>query len=230
MIAGASVGRVEGIQFIEGGSMGTHRWNHRKNIGLDVKLGIAMLLGVCATAQDVKLHVTYVCNGERIFVDSCNIRDLSDTSTCMVGHPDRPTRNGIMAYTNETRGTLKKLFPTCKQPTPQELAAAEAREKKQKEIYDANVAKANPQPNPQANNQGNAGRAQAPQGVARPNPAQERRGTRHAPLHLLRTASGHLHRQLAPGRLWPDGRPGSARPRQGTRPRPGARGGLRGRR
>jgi hypothetical protein len=148
------------------------RSNHSKS--LHVTLGIAILLGVSATAQDIKLHVTYVCNGERIYVDSCNIRDLSDTSTCMVGHPDRPTRNGIMAYTNETRGTLKQLFPTCKQPTPQELAAAEARQKKQQEIYDANVAKANPQPNAQANNQA---RAQAPQAVARPTPpknAEER--------------------------------------------------------
>jgi hypothetical protein len=147
-----------------------------KNIRLNVTLSIAILLGVSAAAQDIKLNVTYVCNGERIYVENCNIRDLSDTSTCMVGHPDRPTRNGIMAYTYETRGALKKLFPTCKQPTPQELAAAEAFKKKQQEIYDANVAKANPQPN----NQSNAGRAQAPaqtQGAVRPVPpknAEER--------------------------------------------------------
>ena len=59
------------------------------------------------------LNVTYVCNGERIYVESCNIRDLSDNATCMVGHPDRLHANGFMAYTNETRGALKKLFPTC---------------------------------------------------------------------------------------------------------------------
>jgi len=112
-----------------------------------------MLAGVSAFAQDVKLNVTYVCNGERMYVESCNIRDLSDTSTCMVGHPDRPTHNGIMAYTNETRGTLKKLFPTCKQPTAQELAAADAFKKKQQGIYDANAAKANPQPAAQPNTQ-----------------------------------------------------------------------------
>jgi hypothetical protein len=152
--------------------MGPSRSNHRKKIRLKVKLGIAMLLGVSAAAQDVKLHVTYVCNGERIYVESCNIRDLSDTSSCMVGHPDRPTHNGIMAYTNETRGTLKQLLPTCKQPSAQAVAAADARMKKQQEIYDANVAKANPQPN----NQVNAGRAQA-QGAGLPPPpknAEER--------------------------------------------------------
>src|SRR5580692_6302406 len=142
--------------------MGLFRSNHRENIRLNVKLGIAMLLGMCAAAQDIKLNVTYVCNGERMYVESCNIRDLSDTSTCMVGHPDRPTRNGIMAYTNETRGTLKKLFPTCKQPTPQELAAADAFKKKQQEIYDANVAKANPQAGNQPGGQSNSGRGPAP--------------------------------------------------------------------
>jgi hypothetical protein len=129
-------------------------------IRFNVTLGMAMLLGVCAAAQDIKLNVTYVCSGERIYVENCNIRDLSDTSTCMVAHPDRPTHNGIMAYTTETRGTLKKLFPTCTQPTAQELAKADAFKKKQQEIYDANVAKANPQPPPQANPQANAGRAQ----------------------------------------------------------------------
>jgi hypothetical protein len=168
--------------------MGPSRSNRSKNIRVNVQLGIAMLLGVSAIAQDVKLNVTYVCNGERMYVESCNIRDLSDTSTCMVAHPDRPKHNGFMAYTNETRGTLKALFPTCKQPTPQELAAAEAFKKKQQEIYDANVQKANPQPsiqsNAQSNGQPNAqsstqinpGRAQA-QGAGQPTPpknAEER--------------------------------------------------------
>jgi hypothetical protein len=156
--------------------MGLFRSNHRENIRLNVKLGIAVLLGVSATAQDIKLNVTYVCNGERIYVENCNVRDLSDTSTCMVGHPDRPTHNGIMAYTNETRGTLRKLFPTCKQPTAQELAAAEAFKKKQQEIYDANVAKANPQPTQSSTqyNAGNAGGAQAQAAVRPPKNAEER--------------------------------------------------------
>jgi hypothetical protein len=157
--------------------MGPSRSIHHKNIRLNVKLGIAMLLGVFANAQDIKLMVTYVCNGERLYVENCNIRDLSDAATCMVAHPDRPTHNGIMAYTNETRGALKKLFPTCKQPTPQELAAAAAFKKKQQEIYDANVAKANPYANNPANNQPNTVRPQAPQVAMRPTPpknAEER--------------------------------------------------------
>ena len=153
------------------------------DLRLNRKLSVVLLLGVgvTATAQDIKLNVTYVCNGERVYVESCNIRDLSDTSTCQVAHPDRPKHNGFMAYSSETRGALKTLFPTCKQPTAQELAAAEAFKKKQQESYDANVAKANPQANPQANQaqptQSRQSQAQAPQGIAQVTPpknAEER--------------------------------------------------------
>ena len=149
------------------------------NIRLKVQLGIAMLLGagVWASAQDVKLNLTYVCSGERMFVENCNMRDLSDTSTCMVGHPDHILPNGLMKYTNETRGALKKLFPTCTQPTAKEIAAAEAFKKKQQELYDAAVRKANPQLNQSQPNQANAGRAQVQQGIAQPTPpknAEER--------------------------------------------------------
>jgi hypothetical protein len=63
-----------------------------------------MLPGVFAAAQDIKLNVTYVCSGEHVYVESCNIRDLSDNATCQVAHPDRPQHNGFMAYTSETRG------------------------------------------------------------------------------------------------------------------------------
>jgi hypothetical protein len=146
----------------------------------NITLGIALLLGVTANAQDIKLNVTYVCSGERMYIESCNIRDLSDAATCQVAHPDRPKHNGFMAYTSETRETLKKLLPTCTQPTEKELAAAEAFKKKQQEIYDANVAKANPQtsvqPTGQSGNPSAARGAQA-QGAVRINPpknAEER--------------------------------------------------------
>ena len=138
-----------------------------------LKPGIALLICATAAAQDIKLNVTYVCNNERMYVESCNIRDLSDTATCMVAHPDRPLHNGIMAYTSETRGALKQLFPTCKQPTPQEIAAEAAFKKKQQEIYNAAVAKANPQP---TNNQPSAARPQTP-AIGQPTPpknAEER--------------------------------------------------------
>ena len=108
-------------------------------------LAIAALLFLfvarIATAQTV--HVTYVCNGERMFIENCNIRDLSDSATCMVGHPDTVLSNGLMKYTYETRGALKKLFATCKQPSADEVARAKARDKKQNDLYEANVKKAN---------------------------------------------------------------------------------------
>src|SRR5580692_1245734 len=139
-------------------------------------LGAASVAAVrAAAAQDIKLNVTYVCSGERLFIDSCNIRDTSDTSTCMVGHPDTVLPNGLMKYTYETRGNLKKLLPTCKQPSAQELAQEEAFKKKQQEIYDANVAKANPQPaarNPQAGSGNQAG--MDPSQIPPPKNAEER--------------------------------------------------------
>jgi hypothetical protein len=101
---------------------------------------------ILAAAQDIKLNVTYLCNGERLFVDSCNIRDTSDTSTCMVAHPDHVLANGLMSYTNMTRGALKKLLPTCKQPSAQELAAQAAFQKKQQALIDAQTPKYNSAP------------------------------------------------------------------------------------
>ena len=98
-----------------------------------------------AAAQDLQQHVTYICNGQREFIENCNMRDLSDTSNCYVGHPDHILANGMMAYTNETRGSLKKLFPTCKQPSVEEIAKAKAFEKKRDDLYAAGEKKANDQ-------------------------------------------------------------------------------------
>ena len=55
-----------------------------------LKLGIALLICATAAAQDIKLNLTYVCNNERMYVESCNIRDLSDTATCTVAIPAAP--------------------------------------------------------------------------------------------------------------------------------------------
>jgi hypothetical protein len=107
-----------------------------------VIFGTAAIFGLLsaagAFAQDVlQLHVTYVCNGEKIFLDSCNIRDISDTSKCMVAHPDTILPNGLMKYTWETRGDLKKLLPTCKQPSAEERAREAAFDKKVQDKQDA---------------------------------------------------------------------------------------------
>ncbi len=94
-------------------------------------------------ADDIQLGATFVCNGERLYVESCNIRDLSDTATCTVAHPDRPQKNGIMVYTYETRGSLKKLLPTCKQPSPEEVRKANDFQRRQSQQLAANIKKAN---------------------------------------------------------------------------------------
>jgi hypothetical protein len=157
-----------GLQFF-------HRFFQTENSRVVLKLGVGVLLGLVApnvVAQDVALNVTYVCDGERVYVESCNIRDLSNTSTCMVAHPDRPKHNGFMAYTTETRGKLKKLFPTCKQPSAEEVARAEAFKKKQEEIYAASVAKASGQGSSGAG-QGSVAGVSAGQ-IAPPKNAEER--------------------------------------------------------
>jgi hypothetical protein len=118
-------------------------------VQLFVKFAVAAVL-ICssigiAVAQDLQQHVTYVCNGQREFIENCNMRDLSDTSTCYIGHPDHILSNGMMAYTTETRASLKKLFPTCKQPTADEIARAKAFDKKQADLHAAAEKKANDQ-------------------------------------------------------------------------------------
>lgn len=90
---------------------------------------LALLAPFIVAAQDIHLNVTYICNGEHIYIENCNIRDTSDTSNCMVAHPDHLTPSGMNTYTYMTRGALKKLLPTCTQPTPQQLAAQAAFEK-----------------------------------------------------------------------------------------------------
>jgi len=112
----------------------------------DLALALLAFAPALAAAQDIKLNVTYICNGERIYVESCNIRDTSDTSTCMVAHPEHLTRTGMNTYTYLTRGALKQLLPTCKQPSAQELANQAAFEKKQQELLDAQTPRYNAAP------------------------------------------------------------------------------------
>ncbi len=108
-------------------------------------LAFTSTLAAAQAPQDIPIGATYVCNGERIFAESCNIRDTSDTSRCMIGHPDHVMPNGLMQYTYMTRGELKKLLPTCQQPSAKDLAAAAAFQKRQQDTYNANVAKAEQQ-------------------------------------------------------------------------------------
>jgi hypothetical protein len=102
-----------------------------------LKLSIATMLtssALCA-AQDLKFGLTYVCSGERLYVERCD--DASDDSKCLVGHPDHTTPTGFPTYTTLTRAALKKLFPTCQQPTAADIARAENVRKLKEQMYDA---------------------------------------------------------------------------------------------
>ncbi len=98
------------------------------------------------------LQVNYVCNGERLYVESCNIHDLSDTSYCMVGHPDK-LKNGMTTYTSTTRGALKKLLPTCQPPSRQEIAAHQDYVRRQNAIQAENRRRSQEQMNAQEQRQ-----------------------------------------------------------------------------
>ena len=102
----------------------------------------AMSIGSIAVAQDIPIGATFICNGEHIYIENCNIRDTSDSSTCMVAHPDHLGPTGLNTYTYETRGALKKLLPTCQQPSAKQLAAAKAFQQRQQDTYNANAKKA----------------------------------------------------------------------------------------
>ncbi len=95
-----------------------------------------------ASAQDIPIGPTYICGGEHIYVENCNIRDLSDDANCMVAHPDKLLPNGMNSYTYVARGALKKLLPTCTQPSAKQLAAAAAFQKRLQDTYNANEQKA----------------------------------------------------------------------------------------
>lgn len=122
---------------------------------------LVTLTGSCSLAMaadaTIATGLTYVCAGEHMYVESCNIRDLSDNSNCLVVHLDKKLPNGNPTRDYESRGSLKKLLPTCQQPPAQAIAKMQAAQKKQEDAYKAMmnpprpVAPANP---PQAMQQG----------------------------------------------------------------------------
>jgi hypothetical protein len=128
----------------------------------------ALFSAAIVSAQTIQTGVIYLCNGERITIANCNIRDTSDSSTCMVGHMDTILPNGLMKYTYETRGALKKLLPTCKQPSSSEVAKAQAFNKTIQDQQDAAMKRAE-QSNPYAS------AAPAPQPAQDPQTREMRR-------------------------------------------------------
>lgn len=125
--------------------------SNRRRKGIHLRAPLTLLCAAfavsVAAAQDIPLGVTYICSGEHIYIENCNIRDLSDNANCMVAHPDKLLANGMNSYTYVTRGALKKLLPTCVQPSAKQMAAAQAFQKKQQDTYNANVKKAEDQLN-----------------------------------------------------------------------------------
>ena len=94
-----------------------------------------------ASAQEIPLNVIYVCGGERVYVYGCDIRDTSDNAWCSLGHPDK-SKDGMDTYTNTTRGALKKLLPTCTQPSAADVSKRKAADKKFQDIRDADQKRA----------------------------------------------------------------------------------------
>jgi len=109
-----------------------------------VTIFVGMLASPRSRAQEIILNVTYVCNGEHIYVYGCNIRDESDSGWCSIGHPDKK-KDGMDTYTSTTRGDLKKLLPTCQQPSPEQIAKHKEFEQKLQARRDADEKRANDQ-------------------------------------------------------------------------------------
>ena len=115
-----------------------------------VAILVGMLCSPLARAQEIILNVTYVCSGEHIYVYGCDIHDQSDKAWCSIGHPDRQ-KNGMDTYTSTTRGDLKKLLPTCQQPSPEQVAKHKEFEQKLQARRDADEKRANDQMHAAAN-------------------------------------------------------------------------------
>ena len=146
--------------------------------------------------QDYTLpNVPYVCNGERLVIENCNIRDTSDTSTCMVGHPDHILSNGLMQYTNMTRQPSSSSSPPASSPPPTRSPPRKPSRRRQQDTYDANVKKANDEKTPSK---------PAPAAPRQPQKPIDPGRARHQPLHHLRPPPLVMHRQRAPRSLRPD--------------------------
>ena len=121
-----------------------HTASLRNLVGIKLA-AFAIFAGILASpqtrAQEIILNVTYVCSGEHIYVYGCDINDQSDKAWCSIGHPDK-LKNGMDTYTSTTRGELKKLLPTCQQPSPEQIAKHKEFEQKLQARRDADEKRA----------------------------------------------------------------------------------------
>jgi hypothetical protein len=74
-------------------------------------------------AQDIPLGVTYICSGEHIYIENCNIRDLGDNANCMVAHPDKLLPNGMNSYGGNAPAMVTASGELPQQAQPTALAA-----------------------------------------------------------------------------------------------------------
>jgi hypothetical protein len=97
---------------------------------------LTVLLGIpgAIAAQTILTNVTYICGGEHIFLEYCNVSE-ADTARCAIAHPDK-LYNGGVTYSYDTKGNLRKLLSTCVQPTAEEIAREAAFEKRAKDQQD----------------------------------------------------------------------------------------------
>ena len=111
--------------------------NHWRLLQFMISAFFFLCAGAAGNGQEIFLGVTYLCNGERLVIDGCNIRDTSDAGKCYIAHPDHVSAAGIAPYSYMTRGELKKLLATCKRPSAEEIARAKAFQKKLQDAQDA---------------------------------------------------------------------------------------------
>jgi hypothetical protein len=84
---------------------------------------LLLALALPAAAEQFTIGVVYVCKGEHVVVTGCDIHDDSDKGYCQAQWNDRTGNGGFPAYTSETRGSMRKLLPTCTPPTQNQLDA-----------------------------------------------------------------------------------------------------------
>jgi len=98
---------------------------------------LTVLLGipVAISAQTTLTNVTYICNGEHIYLEFCD-KSEADTARCTIAHPEK-LYNGGVTYSYDTKVNLRKLLPTCVQPSAEQIARQAAFEKRVKDQQDA---------------------------------------------------------------------------------------------
>ena len=95
-----------------------------------------------APASDIPIGVTYICNGEHIYIENCNIRDMSDNANCMVAHPDSLHQSDEFLHLHQSRRAQKTASHLHSSPRPNKSPPQRPSSKSSRTLYNANVQKA----------------------------------------------------------------------------------------